>query len=454
MKYHVFGVGGVGMAPLAKMLSRQHTVSGCDNSLSTTRRRALEIEGVRVSAINDVAHIDNADVVVRSSGASISSPELAAAARRGLPIVTRSELYPLLLRGKRVLAVAGAHGKTSTAECAWRLLAALNRPALPLIGTHGVLLHGPKDSDLVVLEADDSDGSALATNPAVAALTAVDDDLFSDGSSTQGVDELFSDFTGCVTGALFYNGDDRRSLAAVGSARNAVSVGWSPNCDYRLLDRQPGSTDGEEVTVLELATRCRYGIRTPLKGRHGARNGTMAWLLSALGAHVTLSAAAAATHSAWSASQFSRILERHQGCGYRWVDDGADQPAEIAETITAAMEWLTTPPVIIFAPNRYSRLRRHMDQFVDALRVVRRCMLLPVDGKGERRDNAVMQLLAQRLASAAVDVTVHPDVHSCAAALTIEAPTSVLSMGGIAARAVREVWDRFSEERRAEGTRQ
>ena len=171
------GVGGIGMSGIAELLANLgYQVSGSDAKRSDVTAR-LETLGVRVFAGHEAAHVGAADVVVTSSAISAENPEVAAARARGIPVIPRAEMLAELMRLRYGIAIAGAHGKTTTTSMVAVVLerAGLDPTAviggrLSAFGSNARLGRG----DYMVVEADESDRSFLKLSPAIAVVTNID----------------------------------------------------------------------------------------------------------------------------------------------------------------------------------------------------------------------------------------------------------------------------------------
>lgn len=177
--YHFIGVGGIGMSAIARLLlAHGHAVSGSDVK-ATPLIEQLRGLGATIAIGHDAANLDGADTVVVSSAIERGNPELAAARRRGLPILHRGEMLAQLLSGRRGIAVCGTHGKTTTTAMTHAVLRAGGIDAsLALGGIDASLNANAYDgaSEWFVTEADESDGSFALLRPAMAVVTNLEND--------------------------------------------------------------------------------------------------------------------------------------------------------------------------------------------------------------------------------------------------------------------------------------
>ncbi|MDR1824952.1 MAG: UDP-N-acetylmuramate--L-alanine ligase [Bifidobacteriaceae bacterium] len=397
MRYHLMGVGGVGMAAVAELLrAAGHDVSGCDGKDSPTLARLAGL-GVATMVGHDPAHLDGIDRLVVSSAIKADNPELAAARAAGLEVWHRSQALAALGRDRRLVAVAGAHGKTSTsAMAAVALEAAGVDPGYAIgaevlgKGTGAHLGTGPA----MVIEADESDGSFLRYGPEIAVVTNVEPDHLDYYGTAEALYQAFRDFAGTVrpNGWLIACADDpgARELVAwaVGEPRpwHVLTYGFEAGTDVHLVEL-PGTA--EFPVRFELVVRAGAGfdlpaglvIELPVAGRHQALNAAAALLAAvAAGAEPGAAARGLATYQGTG----RRFEARGTACGVRVFDDYAHHPTEIMATLAAARAAAGEGRVlVVFQPHLYSRTRDFADQFAAALSQADRAWVLDVYGARE-----------------------------------------------------------------------
>src|SRR5574337_762678 len=201
---HFVGIGGVGMSGIAEVLHNLgYQVSGSDLKVSEHALRLQEL-GIAVQIGHDPAHVQDADVVVRSSAVSPENPEIVAAKVHAIPVIQRAEMLAELMRMKYGVAVAGTHGKTTTTSMVASVLARggldptiVIGGRLNALGTNAKLGRG----DFLVAEADESDGSFLKLSPTIAVVTTIDAehlDYYKD------IDEIKDAFLAFINKIPFY----------------------------------------------------------------------------------------------------------------------------------------------------------------------------------------------------------------------------------------------------------
>ncbi|WP_425560297.1 UDP-N-acetylmuramate--L-alanine ligase, partial [Kineococcus glutinatus] len=266
---HLIGVGGAGMSGIARLLlARGAVVSGSDARDSAVLDD-LRAAGARIAVGHDAGNLAGAATVVVSSAVRGSNPELVAARERGLRVLHRSEALAALMAGRRAVAVAGTHGKTTTSSM---LAVALQHAGVdPSYAIGGELAPGQPlqgrgarhgGGDVFVAEADESDGSFLAYSPAVAVVTNVEPDHLDHYGTAEAVAEAFDRFAARVVpgGLLVACADDpgsaKLAAAVAAGGGRVLTYGRAAGADVRLADLQlrgTGSTEGKLGGQAEVA---------------------------------------------------------------------------------------------------------------------------------------------------------------------------------------------------------
>lgn len=341
------------MSALARLaVGAGYTVSGSDRDESPTLA-ALRALGVTAHAGHAAGHLPtHLDALVVSSAVPATNPELAAAGERGVPVLHRSQFLAELMEGKRGVAVAGAHGKSTTSAM---LATALGEDASACVGA---TIAGGRGTGArwgggpwFAVEADESDRSLLNLRPQAAILLNVDHDHHATYASLNEVREVFRRFIALLPpDGLLVVGPDAEARACASQAPCAVlSVGDHPGASASVV-RVPGAggftlrfADGREV-VVPLA----------VSGLHNATNAACA-LVVADWCGVPL--ADAAGRLAGFSGVGRRMEERGRVGNIRVVDDYAHHPAEIAATLAGARELGAERIVVLFQPHLPSRTR-------------------------------------------------------------------------------------------------
>ena len=352
-RLHVVGVGGAGMSGLAVVARALGAeVTGSDRSGTGAALDRVRAAGVTVAAGHDAANVpagDDVELVV-STAIPADNAERAAGRARGLRELHRSELLAEVTRRKRLIAVAGTHGKTTTTSMlAHALLAGGHDPAyliggeLRTTGTNAAWGEG----EWVVVEADESDGSFLRLAPEIAVVTNVELDHHTTWASRADLDEAFRAFLAAAGTQVVWDRPEVRALAGPGARTFAV-----PDADLRPDGARFALADGTEV-------------RLAVPGAHNALNAAAA--LEALrAAGVDVAAAAASLASFRGAGRRFEVLGRTTE-GAIVVDDYAHHPTEVAATIAAARTLRPRRVVAVFQPHLFSRTRLLAREFGVAL---------------------------------------------------------------------------------------
>jgi UDP-N-acetylmuramate--alanine ligase len=388
-RVHFTGIGGAGMSGIARiMLARGIGVSGSDSTPSALLDD-LHAQGARVCVGHEAAHLGDlgpGDTLVLSSAIRPDNPELAEASRRGMRILHRAAALASVMAGRRVIAVAGTHGKTTTTSMLTTVLRECGADPGYVIG--GILNEtglGAEDGTGMdfVAEADESDGSFLLLSPDVAVITNVEADHLDNYASLAEIEAAFATFAGQVGGMVLTCADDPGAeavaarLETLGPAR-VRRYGESMHADYRLNDVK---TQGMTVSFAVSADQSPFGellsqMTVQVPGRHNALNATAAFATAVeLGfAPPRVTAALAGYRGA------RRRLElKGEADGVRVLDSYAHHPTELAADLRAARDIADDGRVIaIFQPHLYSRTRIFAAEFGAALGLADEVVVLDV----------------------------------------------------------------------------
>jgi UDP-N-acetylmuramate--alanine ligase len=373
-RVHFIGIGGAGMSGIARILvARGLSVSGSD-AKDSRGLAALRALGARVDVGHAPAHLGDADTVVVSSAVRETNPELAAARAAGLLVLHRSQALAAVMAGRRAVAVAGTHGKTTTTSM---LTVALQACGLdPSFAIGGELTEGGANAhdgsgDVFVAEADESDGSFLVYTPTVAIVTNVEPDHLDHYGTPEAVEAAFDAFCdtvvegGCVVACADDAGATRVAGRAAQRRDGAVTVrtyGESAAADVRVVDLDPRGA-GVALTLVDGTHVEPVRLRVP--GRHNALNAAAAWTAAtALGADA---AAARAGLESFGGTR-RRFEARGEAAGVRVVDDYAHHPTEVEAVLRAARGVAGRGRVVaVFQPHLFSRTRIFAADFGAAL---------------------------------------------------------------------------------------
>lgn len=393
---HFVGIGGAGMSGIAEvLLNLGYVVSGSDIAASPVTER-LQSLGARISLGHDKKNIRGADAVIVSSAVKADNPEVTAARELDIPVVPRAVMLAELMRLRRGIAIAGAHGKTTTTSLTASLLAAGGLDPTFVIG--GKLNSAGANARLgtgefLVAEADESDASFLNLTPVIAAVTNIDEDhMDTYGHDFEKLKSAFVDFLGRLpfygVAVLCMDDDNVRSIRPR-VTKPVIGYGLSHDATVRAIDV---TADG---------TRMRFTVLRPdhpplpvvlnLPGVHNVRN--------------ALAAVAIATLAGVKDEDIKRGLAEFKGVGRRFaqcgdipiqdadgritgtftlIDDYGHHPHEMAATLAAVRgAWPGRRIVVAFQPHRYTRTRDCFNDFVKVLEDVDGVVLANVYPAGE-----------------------------------------------------------------------
>lgn len=407
---HFVGVGGISMSGLAAMMrARGMTVSGSD-SRDSRELTALRALGVRTTVGHSAAALDGVDTVVVTSAIRADNPELVAARAAGLRVLPRVVALVALMAGRRVAAVSGTHGKTTTTSM---LTVALQTagwdPSFAIGGQltgSGANAHEGR-GEVFVAEADESDGSFLLFDPDVAVVTNVEADHLDNYGTPTAYASAFEAFAGRVRpgGVLVTGGEDAgaAALAAATASRWArdrsgrrvvavvpAAVGMEPGAGEVVLGGVVLGPAGSRVPVslrTPDGTRWDGTLRLRVPGRHNVADAACA-----LAAAVALGADPATVAEALSGFTGTRRRFEAKGtaAGVRVFDEYAHHPTEVAAAIAAARVVAGSGRVVaVFQPHLYSRTKIFAADFARVLGAADEVVVMDVYGAREDPDPGV-----------------------------------------------------------------
>ena len=356
---HLVGVGGAGMSGLARLAADAgYRVSGTDRE-DGPALAALRSAGVAARAGHRAEALPgDVEAVVVSTAVPDDNPEVVEARRRGLPLLHRAAFLDELMSGRRGIAVAGAHGKSTTSAMLALALgdatACVGATTVAGSGTGGAWGAGP----WFVAEADESDRSLLALHPEAALLLNVDHDHHATFASIDEVEDVFREFVGGLPpdGVLVVGPDARaRRCAEVARCRVLTVGGDDPDLAVEAGDGAASLVDRDGR---------RFPLRLSLPGRHNQDNAACAAAMAAW-CGVPLGTAAERLEAFTGVGR--RFEDRGEAAGVRVVDDYAHHPAEVAATLAAARETGHARVIAVFQPHLYSRTREMAGQLGAAL---------------------------------------------------------------------------------------
>ncbi|HVN09734.1 MAG TPA: UDP-N-acetylmuramate--L-alanine ligase [Patescibacteria group bacterium] len=367
-RIHFVGIGGIGMSGIAEvLLTLGYSVSGSDLKATPITERLAGL-GATIFYGHDPENVGTAHVVVISSAVRQENPEVREALRRKIPVIPRAEMLAELMRLKQGIAVAGAHGKTTTTSMTASILGAAGLDPTFVVGgrvnaagTTARLGRG----EYMVVEADESDRSFLLLAPVVAVVTTIDREHLDQYASLEDIQSAFQQFVNRVPfyGAAVLCLDEPNVQAILpGVRRPVITYGTSSQADLLISEvtlRGPQSDFRLRYRGDDLGM---FHLNAP-PGIHNVRNAAAA---SAVGLYLNI-----------PADLIRDGLEKFEGVGRRFevkgvfngvslIDDYGHHPAEIRATLEAARGCNYNRLLVLFQPHRYTRTQHLWDEFCRA----------------------------------------------------------------------------------------
>jgi UDP-N-acetylmuramate--alanine ligase len=408
-RIHLVGIGGIGMSGIAEvLLTLGYSVSGSDTKPSTITER-LQNLGATVYEGHQASNADGAHVVVTSSAVKADNPEVIEAHKMKIPVIPRAEMLAELMRLKYGIAVAGAHGKTTTTSIVASVLAAAHLDPTFVIGGKvnqaGTTARLGK-GEYFVVEADESDRSFLMLAPVVSVVTTIDREHLDQYSSLEDIQDAFIQFVNRVPfyGAAILCIDEPNVQAIIPSVkRPIITYGTSSQADLAISDVKLEGMNSEFRLTYKGEDLGLFQLTHP-PGMHNVRNAA--------------AAAAVALYLNVPADLIREGLVKFAGVGRRFdikgvvnditvVDDYGHHPVEIRATLEAARGCKFNRLLVLFQPHRYSRTQHLWDDFCRAFNQADILVLLDIYAASEAPIPGVTsEALAQAIREAG-----HKNVH-------------------------------------------
>ncbi|MBF7069242.1 UDP-N-acetylmuramate--L-alanine ligase [Campylobacter volucris] len=380
-KIHFIGIGGIGISALARFLKEQgFEISGSDIKESKTTKE-LEKEGINIKIPHHKDNVKNVDLVVYSAAIKEDNEELLSAKEQNISTLSRKEALPMILKDKRVFAVAGAHGKSTTSSILASLIEAsvIIGAVLKESGTN--MLY--KESQNIIFEADESDSSFLNSNPYLAIVTNVEaEHLDHYGNDLARLHKAYEDFLNLSKIQVINAEDEFLAKLNLSNCKKLY-----PSKDIKNI----------RMSVENFKPKIHFELKD--FGEFG---------VCGMGEHVALDASLAilAASEFLSTDQIRTNLQNYQGIKKRFdilfanekmalIDDYGHHPTEIKTTLKAAKEYANLAGykklIAIFEPHRYTRLSANVEYFSQVLSCVDELYILPVYAAGEAKIDINMQ---------------------------------------------------------------
>ena len=364
---HFVGIGGIGMSGIAEVLiNLGYNISGSDTAQSETTARLQKL-GASVALGHAAKNIGNADVVVTSTAVKVDNPEVVEAHRRNVPVIPRAEMLAELLKMKFSVAVSGSHGKTTTTSMVSTILARGGLDPTMVIGGKLASIGSNArlgDGDIIVAEADESDGSFLKLSPTIAVITNIDREHLDFYPGITEIKEAFLKFANIVPfyGCTVLCSDNEHVREITGLIkRKMITYGIEHSADYSARDiKYLGSRTeysliykGDRLGAIELIVPGLFNVYNSLAA-------------VAVGRELDLDFATIKEGLA----SFSGVVRRLEIKGtvgdITVVDDYGHHPTEVKATLAAARQVWKGRLIVVFQPHRFTRTKALFNEFTQA----------------------------------------------------------------------------------------
>jgi UDP-N-acetylmuramate--alanine ligase len=413
-KYHIHfvGIGGIGMSGIAELLlNLGYKVSGSDVKRSDITDRLKKLGGTIFKG-HSAENIKEADVVVVSSAIAADNPEVQAAGKASIPVIPRAEMLAELMRLKYSIAIAGAHGKTSTTSIVASVLAegrldptVVIGGKLKSIGSNAVLGKG----DFIVAEADESDGSFLKFSPTIAVVTNIDKEHLDFYADLDAIKTVFLNFLDRIPfyglAVLCLDNEPIQDLIPRMKKRY-TTYGMTSQADFQIRDVE----SGQQKSRFDIYHHGKKlgTINLNLPGIHNVYNAT-----ASIAVGVELNIAFDQIKSALETVEgVQRRLEiKGESNGVTVIDDYGHHPTEIKVTLETLEEnWQNRRKVVVFQPHRYSRTRALFDEFSRAFYQSDVLVVLPIYAASEKEiEGVTSQHLCEEIKAHGHKEVIHAD---------------------------------------------
>ena len=386
---HIVGIGGIGMSGIAELLHNMgFSVQGSDMSDNANTKRLAKL-GIKVFKGHAPENIDGVSVVVISSAVKGDNVEVQAARKVFIPVVRRAEMLAEIMRLKTSIAIAGTHGKTTTTTMVTTLLAEagknptfINGGIINAYGTNAHLGQG----DLMVVEADESDGTFTKLPAGVAVVTNIDPEHLDFYGDFESLRAAFHQF---VSNIPFYgfavmctDHEEVQQLVGRVSDRRIITYGTNKQADVRAVNIAQTSLGSKYDVEVSLKGRevTLMGIELPMPGHHNLLNSLAA---IAIAQELNISGEVIQKAFAGFAGVKRRFTNLGQVRGFDIIDDYAHHPTEIKATLQAARSVTRGRVVVVSQPHRFSRVQDLWDEFCTCFNDADKVVVTPIYPAGE-----------------------------------------------------------------------
>lgn len=389
---HLVGIGGTGLSAIATVLIKQkNTVSGSDMHESENVRR-LRALGATVTIGHRAENITSPDVVVISSAIPENNPEITAARKKGIPVFKRPACLGKMMQASRGIAIAGAHGKTTTTAMVSLVMQRAGFSPTFIVGSFIPQLETNAEvgnSDWFIIEADEYDHTFLSLKPEIAVITNIERDHPDCYPTDESLFDAFADFAALIPphGTVLACGDDAGVQQLLSQLTTAETYGTATENLWRAVNIIPNKFGGMTFTPERAGIRIAPPVALKIPGEHNVKN-ALAALAACIHAGVAPETAAEilATFTG-TARRFELIGER---AGITVIDDYAHNPTELKATLAAARARFGARKLwAVFQPHTFSRTKLLKTQFADAFADADHVILLDIYPAREKDDGSI-----------------------------------------------------------------
>ena len=387
-KIHMIGIGGSGMCPLAEILHEKgYIITGSDNNESDPLKRVKAL-GIPVSMGHKAENVEGAELVVYSAAIHGDNPEIVRTKELGIPLMERADLLGAITRKfKKMIGVCGTHGKTTTSSMITQALysagfdpTAVIGGKLPLINANGRV----GKTDYMVCESCEFVDTFLKLSPHMAVLLNIDNDHLDYFKTMDNLVRSFAKFLKMAKVAVV-NGDDTLAMsAAMNFDGELITYGCNPDNDYTAKNLKSASTGYEYDLYFKEKFVAHLALNVP--GKHNVMN--------------SMACFAACSYYGVPKDDIKSGIEAFGGAGRRFekicsangimvIDDYAHHPTELKATLNAAKALPYTNVIAVFQPFTFSRTQLLKDDFIDALKIADKVVLMPIMGSREVNETGI-----------------------------------------------------------------